>query len=268
VTTAELTMALAERYSGDAWAFLPQVRSSVGYAERTVRTADALAMGLWPSRGLELHGFEIKCERADWIKELNNPAKADKICRFCDRWWLVANEGIVQPGELPATWGLLCPRGNKLVCKTEPNKCEAEPMTRLFLAAMIRGVKAYVAPKLDGFEKWKDAQFQSGREQGARERGYEVNEAKRSLERERKDNDALRESIREFQNKSGVRIDAWSAGDVGDAVRIITNAPKAKELMELSSEMLERYRNVVQRLESLTSLQNLPVCNGCAAVDQ
>ena len=33
------------------------------------RYADAIAMNLWPSRGLAVHGFEIKISRGDWQRE-------------------------------------------------------------------------------------------------------------------------------------------------------------------------------------------------------
>ena len=95
------------------------------------------AMGLWPSRGLHLHGFEIKVSRSDWLRELKSPAKADKMFRYFDRWWLaVADKDIVRNGELPETWGLLVM--DKIV-KTAP-ELEAAPMTREFLAAIMRRV--------------------------------------------------------------------------------------------------------------------------------
>src|SRR5438876_1169784 len=86
--------------------------------ENFIGSADALAMSLWPSRGLELHGFEIKASRADWRTELRNPETADEIATRCDRWWIVAGSAdIVTDGELPPTWGLLVPLGSALVAK-------------------------------------------------------------------------------------------------------------------------------------------------------
>ena len=71
------------------WATFPAVRNATGFA-RQVRTADAIAMALWPSMGLELHGFEIKSHRHDWLRELKKPDKADAIAKHCNRWWIVA----------------------------------------------------------------------------------------------------------------------------------------------------------------------------------
>ena len=49
--------ALKTRYNSPEYCLLPQVRNSTGYSSK-VRTADAIAMSLWPSRGLTLTGFE------------------------------------------------------------------------------------------------------------------------------------------------------------------------------------------------------------------
>ena len=98
---------ICNRFEAPAWVVLPQVRSTTGYS-RKERYADALAMSVWPSRGLELHGFEIKVNRADWRKEFRTPEKAEEIAQYCHKWWIVAaNDTIVLEGELPPNWGLL-----------------------------------------------------------------------------------------------------------------------------------------------------------------
>src|ERR1700751_5682787 len=97
--------ALAKRFPAPAWALISQVRNSTGYSGD--RTCDAIAMSLWPSRGLELHGFEIKCSRGDWLSEMRRPDKADKMFKYFDRWWLaVSDASVVNDYELPPTWGL------------------------------------------------------------------------------------------------------------------------------------------------------------------
>lgn len=128
---------LRKRYPPESWALFAGVPSGTGAAAG--RTADALALSLWPSRGLELHGFELKTSRTDWRRELRNPAKAEAVCRFCDRWWVVAgNEDAVPAEELPPTWGLLVAKGEGLRLAKEAPKLEAQPMTRSFLAALLR----------------------------------------------------------------------------------------------------------------------------------
>ncbi len=110
MTTQEINAALKRRYDPKNFAFLWEVGNATGANCR--RHADALAMSLWPSRGMVLIGHEIKASRSDWVKELDNPEKAEAVYQYCDRWYLVVGDAsIVKPGELPATWGLMVPRG-------------------------------------------------------------------------------------------------------------------------------------------------------------
>lgn len=91
--------------NGPEWAFMEHVRNAAGFNAK--RTIDAMALGLWPSRGMELHGYEVKVSRADFRREIADPAKMDAFAHVLDRFWIVAPRGIVPVNELPATWGLL-----------------------------------------------------------------------------------------------------------------------------------------------------------------
>jgi len=82
VTEADVLDALRYRHRPPAWAFLEKVRNGTGY-QRDARTADAIAMSVWPSRGLTLHGFEVKVVRGDWLRELRDPEKADEFFKYC-----------------------------------------------------------------------------------------------------------------------------------------------------------------------------------------
>lgn len=77
VTAGDVMVALAHRYPAPGYALLPQVANGTGYAAS--RHCDAIALSLWPSRGIRLHGFEIKVARSDWLRELKDPAKAEAI---------------------------------------------------------------------------------------------------------------------------------------------------------------------------------------------
>lgn len=136
--------ALKKRCAAPAWAFLEEVRDKAGFD--ATRSADALAMSLWKSRGLELHGFEVKANRADWIRERDNPEKAEAISRFCDRWWLaVQSADIVLDGELPPSWGLLVLHGKALKTVREAEKRTPDPLPRTFLATMLKRATAAAA---------------------------------------------------------------------------------------------------------------------------
>lgn len=83
------------------------------------RRADKVACYLWASRGQPVEGFEVKMSRADWLNEYENHEKAEPTMAICDRFWLVTNPGIVEPGELPERWGLLLSNGKRRKLKIE-----------------------------------------------------------------------------------------------------------------------------------------------------
>lgn len=73
---------LRKTFKPPAYIVLGEVRNTTGYARR-VRIADALVLSTWPSRGLYIHGFEIKSSRNDWLREFGAPEKAEEIFQFC-----------------------------------------------------------------------------------------------------------------------------------------------------------------------------------------
>ncbi len=85
---------LRERFAPPEYAIFFEVANGTGATCR--RYADAVAMGLFPSRGLELHGIECKSVRSDWLRELTEPAKAEEgWYPFCDRWWVAATSAEI-----------------------------------------------------------------------------------------------------------------------------------------------------------------------------
>lgn len=212
---------IAVAYPPPAWALLAQVGNATG--GRHERWADAVAMSLWPSRGLELHGFEIKSSRSDWLREVASPEKAEPIASRCDRWWIVANEGVVEPQELPATWGLLEAmehRGKtKLRATREAPKREALPCDRGFLAAILRRSSEGMVPK---------ASVTTLVEAAAIERSKHWCNAHESEIRRLKDRaEEQRQRVEEFETASGMRVDAagWTRPKAfGAAARALAEA--------------------------------------------
>lgn len=215
---ATLIGRLAGRFAPPEWAFLRQVRNATG-AGRVTRTADAIAMSLWPSRGLELHGFEVKVSRSDWLREVADPAKADEIARFCSRWWIVtADPKMVAAGELPPTWGLMVPHGAGLraVVEAPLNPTVQEP-TRAFLASVLRSVVEQAPGKAE-IDAEADRRAEDVRAECAKSYEAAVKVAVAKTERELV---ALQERLRAFESAAGVSIDKWSAGNIGDVVRAL-----------------------------------------------
>jgi hypothetical protein len=143
-TEADVVDALERRYSATAgngrrYATAYGVRSRAGFDAR--RTADFVAMDLWPSGGLRLHGHEVKVSRSDWLRELKEPEKSAEFIPWMNCWWLVVSDSrIVRPGELPDGWGLLVMRGGALAVVQAAPKREARPLTPSRLAALLRAV--------------------------------------------------------------------------------------------------------------------------------
>lgn len=206
VNATDIRGALRERFAAPAFAYLEEVGNATGNACR--RHADAVAMSVWPSRGLEIHGIEIKVSRADWLKELSNPDKADSVARFCDRWWLAIGDAtIVKPGELPPTWGLLVFQGGKLNCATEAAKLEPEPIDRKFVASMLRNA----SDSADSIRR--EAEITGYH------RGFDAGKLEATdPDRLRDELSQLRQSLAEFEKASGVSIDRWSGGQMGAIV--------------------------------------------------
>lgn len=197
-TEATLSQMIERRYAPPEWAYLSQVRNGTGFV-RSARTADGLAMSLWPSRGIELHGFEIKVSRSDWLSELRNPQKADDIARYCDRWWLVVADGtIVQKGELPGAWGLYVAKGEKLYCEAQAEKQKAEPIDTLFLAAIFRRIHENVNNTVA-----MQARYEKGKKEGEQlaRRGFDID-----IEEARRERDDFKRLIENFETNCGIDI--------------------------------------------------------------
>jgi hypothetical protein len=144
LTEHDLTLALLARYSlrggnGMRYAVATQVRSHASFYAR--RTADFVAMDLWTSGRLDLHGHEVKVSRPDWLRELKDPSKAEEFIPYMNRWWLVVSDrAIVRGGELPAGWGLMAMSGGVLkVAKPAPRR-DAKPLPPSRLAGLLRAV--------------------------------------------------------------------------------------------------------------------------------
>jgi hypothetical protein len=234
----QLVWALNERYKAPEYSLLPQVRNGTGY-QRRARTADAIAMSLYPLRGLEMHGFEIKVSRSDWLRELKDPEKAEELCRYCGRWWIVAGDGkVVSDGELPPTWGLLVPRGKSLMAKVEAPKLDAQPLTRVFFAALMRKASLVVTPQAVIDEAVQKAV------QGLQETMKET--ARINLESATRDFQWLKKSVKEFEEKSGIRITHYNGGNIGEIVGMLERGGLRSvegdliQLRNLTSRMTQR----------------------------
>lgn len=214
-TASDIKLALRRVYSQPEWALLFEVGDATG--ARHTRFADAIAMSLWPSRGLTLTGIEIKISRSDWKKERDQPEKAETIAAFCDYWQLVtAPKVVLDLTEVPPAWGLLEYNGEKFVTRKLPEKTEAKPITRQFLAALLRR-----AHKAD--DAIVEAAVKSRMEQY--EAGFNTR-VEMAADRKAGLRDDLIRQVAEFEEASGIKITGrtWtdpSAKEIGRAAKAV-----------------------------------------------
>lgn len=136
MTASLIRAAIERRYPWPEYAVFHEVPNDAGF--NVSGYADTIVVSLWPSRGLEIMGFEIKSYRGDWQRELVKPGKAEKHARFCDRWSVATMPGIIAEGELPATWGHVELAGARLVEKVPAPKLPAQDLTRGFFTALVK----------------------------------------------------------------------------------------------------------------------------------
>lgn len=164
-TERDMLDLIHERYSrdhgnGPRYVVAEHVRSEAGFGSwdleqflatgkrTTLRTADAIAIDLWPSSGNLIHGFEVKVSRSDWLTELRDPAKADAIRRYCDHWWLVVPDAHIAHDGLPDGWGMLAVSTDGRLRQRRPApklaRCDVDPS---FLAALARSIVRTATPR-------------------------------------------------------------------------------------------------------------------------
>ena len=153
-TEAELLAALRRRFtvSGNGgagrYAFMTHVRTGAAWNQQEI---DALVVCLWPSDMHSLLGFEVKCSRTDWLREIRpDTSKSERTRELCDSFTIVAPASVVSIGELPDGWGLLLASRNEsgdvmLRQHVTPKPTvprPAEEISRSFLVAMLRAAGA------------------------------------------------------------------------------------------------------------------------------
>ncbi|WP_155122368.1 hypothetical protein [Burkholderia ubonensis] len=209
--TADVKAALRSRFCAPEWALFFEVADATG--ARHSRWADAVAMNLWPSRGLAIHGMEVKVTRSDWLRELKDPSKSAPVQRYCDHWWIVAPAGVLKDGELPPTWGHyeVKPEGTLREIVAAP-KLESEPVTRQFVAALMRRASAAD----------EDVVRVAVHAELARLREHDEKRIQREIERRTDELADLRKQIADIERCSGVEIGRWSnSEEIGRAVKAV-----------------------------------------------
>ncbi len=253
----QLVAMIARKYAGDAFACIAQLRSGVGFDK--ARTADAVVFSLWPSRGLELYGFECKSSRSDWQKELATPQKAEMIQKFCHRWWVVTGrDDIVHAGELPANWGLLVPskNGQGLTVKQAAPLLKPDPPSLSLVCSIMRQLAASNVGKdyhRDEVRRARSEGFKDGQEDG-----QEDVSAAGQKNYKRAHDEVLQKMLR-FEKRSGIKLGRYNWEERADAVKLIDDhlhRTDAKKLLERQADELARAAKELRKhLEEITEAE-------------
>jgi len=138
-TAKDLITALRVKF-GDSqrYALFEEVANGTGYGASS--WIDAILVRLWPSDGLLRSAFEIKVNRQNFLKELQNPTKNEWARRVCHEFWFVAPRDVIKEQELPEGAGWMRPHGDKLAIVRHAQRTKAQ-MGDEFVAAIARAAK-------------------------------------------------------------------------------------------------------------------------------
>lgn len=259
--TRQVVNALRKKYDDNAfsYAFLEQVANGTGL--KANRHADAIAVQLWESRGLNITGFEIKVSRQDWIKEMKHPDKAEYVAQYCHYWYLVVgDETIVQFGELPETWGLMVPhtKGTLKIVKEAKLNQNIKPVDLFFLCAVLRQTQNQLTDtaKLNG-------EYRRGFDEGKKDG---IEHSKNDVEYWEKECKMQYKKISDFQKISGIGLDQWrwnnaDSEKIAQAVKIVldgTYLENLRELKRMQSIAQSVCENLVESIKKLEEKQEVP----------
>lgn len=249
VRSDDLMAALRLRYAAPQWALVEQVRSAPGFS--ALRTADAVAVGLWESTGCVWEGFELKVSRSDWLREARQAAKAEPFLDKLHRFWLVVPPGVAQLGEVPTSWGMLELFGNRLrIKKAAPqllHGAQWQPGLK-FVSAVMRRV-------------WEGAPAEAAvqaREEAAQAKGVAEGSARqRPLEGRLR---ALEANLKAFEDLTGIRIDEYQPPErhAERFAQLVRWSAEAEMLMRTVRMIHHQLTDALPGLaEAATTLQSL-----------
>lgn len=236
ITSNDIVSGMAKRYAAPEWAMFFNVANGTG--ARQYRYADAVGMSLFPSRGLELHGFEFKISKSDYRREAAQPEKAESIATYCDRWWVVTPPGLLDGENLPLNWGWLVYDGRAFYTKQKAEKLTAKPIDRPMLAALLRRAHESNDRRLavQVAEKTQGVQAEIERKVTA------------EVERRTRRHTELQEAIDTFEKTSGLKIETWCGETLGKAVAIV-QATGVNETYSNAADLAKRFRSIAATIE-------------------
>lgn len=232
---------LKEKFSHPEYAIFPEVADSTG--SHCSRYADAIAMSLWPSRGLDVIGFEIKVSRSDLVSELKNPKKSVAVQSYCDKWYLVlASEDLIKEGELPSAWGLIVVNklGKLQVLKSAP-QLEAQPLKKSFIASILR--RAYE------FREREKQNIVSSSQRDMMDELHSLRDKLREFRGLTEKFDIFKSAVSMFKKATGQEFNEHSVAELGHALSLLKAKkyiPNLTHILKNLSDSLEGHKNRIE----------------------
>lgn len=244
ITADEIKALLSKKYEPPVYAFFTEVGNGTG--SNWNRYIDAVAFSLYPSMNHEIHGFEIKISRSDFLSEMNHPEKTAESMQYCDRWWLVAPKGVANKDELPKSWGFYEVVNGRLYKRKHAP--ELNPETSLsFIAALLRRSTEDSIPRSTLWHR-----IDSAKKEARKDYAKGIEESKNRLEEYKK-------KVSEFEEASGLKVfDIWDGGkELGEAVKfVLEGGLKIDYPTESAISSIER---VLKELKAFDSIRkNIP----------
>jgi hypothetical protein len=244
--TAEIKTRVARHFSSPEWftTFEFPLWDSVPVEGARYRQLDALAISRVASRNNELVGVEVKTDRADWLRELSTPLKAEGWARLLDRFYVVASKGVVKQAEVPEGWGFLEESGSGLrqvlpgyVITRWRENGGVDPVPRSLWVRVLRRTLGQ-----EGIHPLIAAAY----EQGKKEAVAEANDGpRRELRYAQQDVERLKRTIKEFEKASGVKLEEWGSERIGEAVAVVL---KTRDLIHHTGYSFKNVREAVDEL--------------------
>ncbi len=226
---------LRKRFEGHGQIVLPQVRNGTGHTYRT-RTADALIVETWASRGIGFTGVEYKRSRHDWLGELKAPEKGEEIGQFCKYWVILAPAGLIDVEEMPELWGLWEIDGDKLKVRKKPPLRKYQSPTVEFVCSILRANREYDPAHAS---QWI-AEMETRRRIEA--------EFQDRIDRVEKSRDAVNNRVDQFEEATGLHLQWGIDNAIEQGHRLMRYIKDPSAIEDALSEAEDRLKRALQAI--------------------
>lgn len=142
---------LRKRHPFPEWIFAEEVRHGTGFSTRYYIQGgpapispegrlDVFVMNTYPSNHFRRIVYEIKIDRADFLREIAQPNKRAGAEFFANECYFAAPAGLIKVRELPDGWGLVEINGDFHRMKSKAISHEAAELHPSFVSSLCRSI--------------------------------------------------------------------------------------------------------------------------------